>query len=776
MTFETLFSFANRPFSGSVARRLSMALVVLGVIATLVTTTVQTAHDYQTEIDLIDERFESVRITHGPSLAASVWSFSGKQIELELGGLLNTPGFEYAEIRTNSGEIWNAGEKKSINVIVSEIPLIFSKDGSDHFLGTLFVYADKQGIFDRVILHALESLLFFGTWVFFLAGSLFLIVRQLVTRHLNTLADYTSSISFDVDASPLVLDRPVSENDSIDELQQVSDAINSMRVQLVKSVSDLQESESRFRDFAESSSDWFWEIDENFKNTYVSTGLSQSTGFDSSYYIGKSREELTNENTDSEKWRRYKNDLDNHRPFRDFNFQIPTIDGSSIPASVNGTPIYDKDGNFKGYRGTGKDNSEIASLEEQFRRSQKMEAVGQLTGGIAHDFNNILGIVMGNLQILQRLVGDEEKAQSRIDIALKGVMRGADLTRKLLGFSRMEAHGTKLTSVNQFIENLEELLSRSLTVAINVEHHLSSDLWLVEVDPGDLQDTILNLALNARDAMPDGGRLVIETENKVLDEKYVRLNPQAHVGEFVKLSVSDNGHGMSPQIRERVLEPFFSTKEEGNGTGLGLSMVYGFVQRSGGHLSIYSEQGEGTTISLYLPRGKEEGAHKGKSVNEISLPGGSETILVVDDEPSLVDIAVSHLQDLGYRTITANSGTEALKILGENQGIDLLFSDIIMPGDLDGYQLAIAAQKEHPSLKALLTSGFTKKKEDYFSPDGSKYAEFAANLLHKPYNQTELAIAVRNTLDDVKGQAAPNGNVEFQNALRLGAMSESGES
>ncbi|MBT4890961.1 MAG: response regulator, partial [Rhodospirillales bacterium] len=447
--------------------------------------------------------------------------------------------------------------------------------------------------------------------------------------------------------------------------------------------------------------------------------------------------------------RQHYDDLENHRPFRDFNFDIPTSDGNAIPASVNGTPVFDQDGTFRGYRGTGKDNSKIILLEQQFRRSQKMEAVGQLTGGIAHDFNNILGIVMGNLQILQRMVGKDAKATDRIDVALKGVMRGADLTRKLLGFSRMEAHGTKLTSVNEFIENLEELLSKSLTVAIKVEHHLSADLWKVEVDPGDLQDTILNLALNARDAMPDGGRLVIETANKVLDEKYVRHNPQYQVGEFVMLSVSDTGHGMTPEIRERVLEPFFSTKEEGKGTGLGLSMVYGFVQRSGGHISIYSERGEGTTVNLYLPRGNEDVNREKKSEADLDLPHGKEIILVVDDEEHLVEIAVSHLHDLGYRTITANSGDQAIKIIEDNQDIDLLFSDIIMPGDLDGYQLAIAAQKKCPSLKALLTSGFTKKKEDYFSPDGSKYAELAANLLNKPYNQTELAKAVRNTLDGV---------------------------
>lgn len=747
MNIKTIYDVVLRSFSGSVARRLTSTIVVLGVIATLITTAVQTIHNYQTEIIKITDRLESVRNTHGPSLASSVWSFSARQIELELKGLLNTPDFEHAEIRTRSGDVWAVGEKTSTDVLVNEFPLIFSKDGEDHHLGTLYVSADKQGIYERVKLQTLEALVFYGSLVFFLAGSLFLVFRQLVTRHLNTMARYTSSISLDAQSQPLVLDRAEKTNGTDDELQQVSSAINSMRTQLQNSISDLQKSEARFRDFAQSSSDWFWEIDENYRNTYVSPGLTESTGFDESYYLGKTRIQVAAENTKSEKWRAHLRDLDSHRPFRDFNFDIPTRDGGHISASVNGTPVFDHDGIFRGYRGTGKDNSELQSLEQQFRRSQKMEAVGQLTGGIAHDFNNILGIVMGNLQILQRMTVKDDKAQARIDVALKGVMRGADLTRKLLGFSRMEAHGTKLTSVNQFIENLEELLSKSLTVAIKVEHHLSENLWQVEVDPGDLQDTVLNLALNARDAMPDGGRLVIETSNKVLDEEYVRLKPQCRVGEFVMLSVSDNGHGMSPEVRERVLEPFFSTKEEGKGTGLGLSMVYGFVQRSGGHMNIYSEPGKGTTVTLYLPRGNTESNRDNKHASEGALPGGKETILVVDDEEGLVEIAVSHLQDLGYRTISAQNGDQALKIIQDNQDIDLLFSDIIMPGELDGYQLAIAAQKIRPSLKALLTSGFTKKKEDYFSPDGSQYAKLAANLLNKPYNQSELAIAVRNILD-----------------------------
>jgi PAS domain S-box-containing protein len=392
--------------------------------------------------------------------------------------------------------------------------------------------------------------------------------------------------------------------------------------------------------------------------------------------------------------------------------------------------------------------TERKHLEEQARHAQKMEAVGHLTGGIAHDFNNILGIVMGNLEIIQRLAKNHEKILGRTETALKGARRGADLTRKLLGFSRKDAHGTELISINGLIGDLEEFLSKSLTVEIAISNHLDDNLWPVSVDPGDLQDAILNLTLNARDAMPNGGSLVIETANKTLDQAYVDQNPDSKIGDFVMLSLTDSGEGITPDIKDRVMEPFFTTKREGRGSGLGLSMVYGFVKRSGGHIHLYSEPGKGTTVNLYLPRTNEGQKYQESESIDVDLPRGEETILVVDDEEALVDIAVTYLEDLGYQTHSANNGKQALRVLLDHKEIDLIFTDVIMPGNLDGYQLAIAAQNARPSLKALLASGFTNKKEKNFYPDPSRYSKLSGNLLNKPYNQSELAFAVRDALDE----------------------------
>ncbi len=511
------------------------------------------------------------------------------------------------------------------------------------------------------------------------------------------------------------------------------------------------ESEERFKDFAESSSDWFWEMDANLLFTFGSQRFFQITGFDPENIYGHDRKSLINpdlEDINSNKWRMHFRQLENREPFKNLEYNTKTATGKIITISISGNPTFTATGDFAGYRGTGTDITERRLFEEQARRSQKMEAVGQLTGGIAHDFNNILGIVMGNLEILTRYIADDEKLIDIADKAYQGAMRGANLTNKLLGFSRKAAHETKQTSVNEHIQGLDDLLEKSLTVAINIEHHLEKDLWPVIVDPGDLQDAVLNISLNARDAMPEGGSLVIETANKILDDTYVKENPGSVAGEFVMLAISDTGVGMTEDMKEKVLEPFFTTKDAGKGSGLGLSMVYGFVNRSGGHMSIYSEPGKGTTVRLYLPRAGEGPGTLGEDSVVIDFPRGDETILVVDDEEALVDIAVSYLEELGYKTLTANNGMQALNLIESDTVIDLLFSDVIMPGDLDGYELALAAHEIRPALKVVLTSGFTKRKEEAHNGDNSQYADLTKNLLSKPYGQSELAIAIRRILDE----------------------------
>lgn len=424
-------------------------------------------------------------------------------------------------------------------------------------------------------------------------------------------------------------------------------------------------------------------------------------------------------------------------------------DGSEFPAEASVSRFDLGEGGL--FNVILRDVSERKKLEAQIRRSQKLEAVGQLTGGIAHDFNNILCIIMGSLQLLQLRVKDDPDLSKYLERALEGTRRGAGITRKLLGFAGQEPVSIKeLTAVNELVLQMRELVATSLTPSINVETLLADDLWPVEVDPGDLEDAILNLSLNARDAMPQGGALIIESANKVLDENYVKTNPSATTGDFVMISVSDTGAGMTDEVMENLFEPFFTTKGPGRGTGLGLSMVYAFVQRSKGFIKVYSEPGEGTTFYLFFPKARESTADATTSddIAEQEFPRGTETVLIVDDEELLIDLAVTHLEDLSYRTFTASNGEQALEILEANQDINLLFSDIILPGEIDGYHLALSAMKVRPGLKVLLTSGFTAKRESLINEEDEAVSGLAANLLSKPYTLFELATAIRRTLDE----------------------------
>lgn len=393
--------------------------------------------------------------------------------------------------------------------------------------------------------------------------------------------------------------------------------------------------------------------------------------------------------------------------------------------------------------------TERKQAEEALRRAQKMEAIGQLTGGIAHDFNNILGIIVGNLELVQDEDDKSAFISQRIDMALNAVNRGINITDKLLNFSRRRPTQTQVTSVNQLIETIQELLAKSLTASIQIENNLGEGLWSVDVNPGDLQDALVNLSLNARDAMPAGGTLVIETANKVLDSDYVKLNPQVHEGDYVMISVSDTGIGMQPDVVEKIFEPFYSTKDEGKGTGLGLSMVYGFVQRSSGHIKVYSEPGQGSTFRLFLPRAQRDRVVQSSPViTPAALPRGTETVLIVDDEADFIDIATLNLRNLGYTVVNAPDGDAALAQLAANPAIGLLFSDVVMPGGKDGYHLAVEAHKLYPALKILLTSGFTQRREQVANGDGEFISQLAGRLLSKPYNRADLAMEIRRTLDE----------------------------
>ncbi|TAN58294.1 MAG: response regulator, partial [Magnetospirillum sp.] len=392
-----------------------------------------------------------------------------------------------------------------------------------------------------------------------------------------------------------------------------------------------------------------------------------------------------------------------------------------------------------------RDLTDQKRTEAALQRSQKLEVVGHLTGGIAHDFNNLLGIIAGNLELLQRSVAEDEKASKRVATALNSARRGADLTRRLLSFSRQDqgGEGKAACDVGETIVGMLEMLQRSLTRRIEVTTQVAQELWPTLINRSEFEDCLLNLAINARDAMPDGGMLVIEAGKVVITPEYRRVDPNLAAGDYVVVSVTDTGTGIPGDILDRIFEPFFTTKERGKGTGLGLSMAYGFAKRSGGHLRVYSEMGVGTTFRLYLPR-LAGAVEVPMAVEEVRLPRGSETILVVDDEPHLAEIAGEFLKELGYSTIVCTDPLEALGVLEQRDDIDLLFTDVVMPRGIDGFTLEHRARDLGRRCRVVFTSGFT----GYAHNRPGEASVLHRHLLIKPYGKAELARLVRDVLDD----------------------------
>jgi signal transduction histidine kinase/CheY-like chemotaxis protein len=380
--------------------------------------------------------------------------------------------------------------------------------------------------------------------------------------------------------------------------------------------------------------------------------------------------------------------------------------------------------------------------EEQVRQLQKMEAIGQLTGGIAHDFNNLLTIIIGCLDMMnRRMARGETKVQPFVDGAMDGAKRAATLIAQLLAFARRQPLDPKPADLNRVIANMSGLLERTLGEQVQVETVQAAGLWLTNIDVNQFESAVINLAVNARDAMPDGGKLTIETANTYLDEHYASQNVDVTPGQYVVICVTDTGGGMAPDVAAKAFEPFFTTKQTGRGTGLGLSQVYGFVKQSKGHIKIYTELGHGTTIKLYMPRHHDPFATLPSAPIAPASTGGKETILLAEDEDGVRNYVKMGLEELGYHVLEADGPYAALSILETGQHIDLLLTDIVMPG-MNGRELSIAAEKLRPGLKVLFTTGYSRNAVIH-----NGVLDPGVALLNKPFSLQQLGAKVRAVLD-----------------------------
>ncbi len=427
----------------------------------------------------------------------------------------------------------------------------------------------------------------------------------------------------------------------------------------------------------------------------------------------------------------------------DLELHMQTPAAKRLAVRVLGQPTHDASGQIVGMRGALLDQTERAAMTEQLQQSQRLEAVGQLTGGVAHDFNNLLTVILGNADLLAEQLADQPALLPLAQMTRSAAERGAALTQRLLAFARKQALQPQAVDTHQLLAGMDGLLRRTLPEDIDLELVRAAGLWPALVDPAQLESAVLNLVLNARDAMPGGGRLTIETANAWIDQAYAEQHAEVSPGQYVLVTISDTGCGMTAAQLARAFEPFYTTKPTGKGTGLGLSMVYGFAKQSSGHLKLYSEPGEGTTARLYLPRAPVDRPATAPAAEAVTDAGlrGHELVLVVEDDDLVRRHGCQLLAGLGYRVLQAATGAEALALLQAHADIDLLFTDVVMPGGMNGRQLADAARSLRPGLKVLYSSGYT---ENAIVHHGR--LDPGVHLLAKPYRSIDLARKLRAVL------------------------------
>ncbi len=430
-------------------------------------------------------------------------------------------------------------------------------------------------------------------------------------------------------------------------------------------------------------------------------------------------------------------------------------DGTRFWANVLIDPIRDEQGNLIGFAKVTRDMTEYRAMQEQLHQSQKMEAIGQLTGGVAHDFNNLLTVILGNLDAMWRhLPPEESRLRRAVDQASRGAQRAATLTQQLLAFARRQPLNPKPCDINRLVADMSDLMRRTLGENISVETVLAGGLWRVEVDPHQLESAILNLAVNSRDAMPEGGKLTIETANAHLDDSYANNFAELSPGQYVVICVSDSGAGMPREVLARAFDPFFTTKPIGQGTGLGLSQVYGFVKQSNGHIKLYSEVGQGTTAKIYLPR-LMDADYDEEPERPAVIPEGrpDETILVVEDDDDVRIYSTESLRELKFNVLEASTAESALQILDKHPEVSLLFTDVGLPG-ANGRELVETALRRRPGLKVLFTTGYARNAivhQGRLDP--------GVHLLTKPFTRAQLALRIREVLDLSRGGGADERKV-----------------
>ena len=751
---------------GGIGLRLLAGVLLFSSAVTLALTALQLYLEYEREVGVIESRLDEIGRSYPGSLGESLWSLDQNQLELQLKGILSLPDVQSVEIRevaSRPNPVRLAlGQPATRSVIAREYPLDYVMQGGRRQIGVLRVEATLTDVYRQLLNKALVILASQAAKTFLVSFFILYLFHLLVTRHLAAVAEFVSGYNLARPPPPLRLDRrPPREADELDQvieafnglctsLQHAYGDVRQANARLERDISnlrqaeeDVRQSEQRFRDYAETASDWFWETGPDHVFTYISERLD-AFGMDRASLIGKRRriDAAADPAADLQKWRAHMAQLERHEPFRNFEYGHRDVSGRVHQVSVNGRPVFAADGRFLGYRGTATDLTKQHEAEERLRQSQKMDAIGQLTGGVAHDFNNVLTVITGTIEILQDGLADKPQLAAIAQLIDDAATRGASITSQLLTFARRQPLEPREIEINGLVLDTAKLLTPMLGEHVEIETVLAPEAWGVLADPSQLSAAIVNLAVNARDAMRGGGKLTIETANVTFDEASASADCEIKPGQFVMIAVGDTGHGIPADIRDRVFEPFFTTKGVGRGTGLGLSMVYGFARQTGGAVRIESEEGRGTSVRLYLPRAEGVALRVAEPSSITAAPlGRHETILVVEDDALVRGYVIAQLGGLGYRTLVASDGAAALALVDQGAEFDLLFTDVIMPGGMNGRQLADAVVARRPGMKVLYTSGYT---DDAIVHEG--HLDPGVALLRKPYRKADLAQKIREVL------------------------------
>jgi PAS domain S-box-containing protein len=728
-------TYVNQNYLG---RRIVLYMVAFSITLSVLTSVYQLYGVYKKDINHIEQELNAISEGYSLDIAERLWISNKEELDSALLSLLRLPDIEHIVVYEDGNVLSDIGKIKSEHVIKREVPLKYLYKGKMLQIGTMKITASLTHTHENIINQAITIIINNIIHTFVVSGFMLLLFYHLVAKQLHKISAYASSIRIDNLDHKLLLDRKSYGGERGDDLDQLVEAINRMQVNIQHTLKILEEQK-----YILNKHSIVTITDRAGIIIYANDKFSDISGYSREELIGNSHRIINS----------------GYHPPEFFTDIWKTISSGNVwqgeicNKSKSGklywvlstlAPNFDSSGEIVQYTAIRTDITHIKRTEKLLQRTQKMEAIGELTDGIAHDFNNLLGIIIGNLDLMSLTADGDIKVQKRINNAQNAALRGAELTRKLLNFSRQSEEQHSPVNIINIINENKDFIRKSITASINLKIHITDDLWLVDLDPGDFQDALVNLSLNARDAMSSGGTLIFEANNKVFDKNIVDYNMDLKSGDYVEISVSDNGIGMNKNTISKIFDPFYTTKDKSKGTGLGLPMVFGFIKRCKGSITVCSEEGFGTTFKMYLPRSKViTNESIITTLIDKKLPKGHETVLIVDDEPELAEIAKSVLVSLGYKVICVFSVYEAQEVLKDNNSIDIIFSDVVMPGNMSGFDLAESVASVKPEMKILLTSGFTGK-----MTKNKATRRWSKNLLSKPYRDSELAMAIRKTLDE----------------------------